>query len=316
MNDGNAAAAVLRFLHFGNGSEQEQHLTVAGRRQTRAKPSGKTPLGLGFHRRFFILPLPAEGRIGQHIVKGLALELVVGQSVAVLDEVGIVALDEHIRLADGEGLVVQLLAKGHQFGGSVELMQILLRHRQHTAGAAGRVIDGLGHIVPGQHIVVIVEQDIDHQLDHFSGGIVLSGVLVVRLRESSDNLLKDVAHLQVGDHIRVQVGLGSGELLDDDVEDTLVGHSCDLAVKLELFQNVLDILRETVQIVPEVGLDVIRVIQQPLKGELTGIIKRLARGVAQQHIPHGEILHGFVLLQHRILGVGQDTVEAANHREG
>ena len=128
MNDGNAAAAVLRFLHFGNGSEQEQHLTVAGRRQTRAKPSGKPPLGLGFHRRFFILPLPAEGRIGQHIVEGLALELVVGQSVAVLDEVGIVALDEHIRLADSKGLIVQLLSKGHQFGGGIELVQIFLCH--------------------------------------------------------------------------------------------------------------------------------------------------------------------------------------------
>ena len=82
-------------------------------------------------------------------------------------------------------------------------MQVFLRHRQHTAGAAGRVVDGLDHIVPGQHIVVIVKKNVDHQLDHFSGGIVLSGILVVRLGESADDLLKDVAHLQIGDHIRV-----------------------------------------------------------------------------------------------------------------
>ena len=31
-----------------------------------------------------------------------------GEGIAVLDEVGVVALDEHIRLADGEGLVVDL----------------------------------------------------------------------------------------------------------------------------------------------------------------------------------------------------------------
>ena len=71
---------------------------------------------------------------------------------------------------------------------------------------------------------------------------MLPGILVVRLREPADNFLKDVAHLQIGDYIRVQVGLGGGELFDDDVEDTLVGHGGDLAVKLELFQNVLDIL--------------------------------------------------------------------------
>ena len=161
------------------------------------------------------------------------------------------------------------------------MVQVLLRHRQHTAGTAGRVIDGLDHIVAGQHIIIIVEQDVDHQLDHFSGGVVLPSVLVVGLGEPADDLLKNVAHLQIGDHIRVQVGLGGCELLDHDIENALVGHGGDLAVKLELFQDVLDILREAVQIVPEVGLDVVRVVQQPLKGELAGVIKRLTGGVAQ-----------------------------------
>ena len=128
MDDGNAASAVLGLLHLGNGSQQEQHLSVAGRRQTGAEPPGKAPLGFGFHRRFLVLPLPAKWWIGQNIVEGLALKLVVRQGVAVLDKVGVVALDEHIRLADGKGLVVQLLPKGHQLGGGVELMQVLLRY--------------------------------------------------------------------------------------------------------------------------------------------------------------------------------------------
>lgn len=147
-----------------------------------------------------------------------------------------------------KGLVVQLLSKGHQLGGGVQLVQVLLRHRQHTAGAAGRVIDSLDHIIAGQNIVVIVEQDINHQPDHFSGGVVLPGVLVVRLGKPADDLLKDVAHLQVGNHIRVQVGLGSGELLDDNIENSLIGHGGDLSVKLELFQDVLNVLREAVQV--------------------------------------------------------------------
>ena len=58
MDDGNAATTILRLLHFGNSSQQEQHLTVAGRRQTRAKPASKPSLSLGFDCCFFIFPLP------------------------------------------------------------------------------------------------------------------------------------------------------------------------------------------------------------------------------------------------------------------
>ena len=83
------------------------------------------------------------------------------------------------------------------------------------------------------------------------------------------------------------MALGGGDLLDYNVEDALVGHGSDLAIKLELFQDILEKFREAVQVVPEVGLDAVRVVQQPLKCELTGVIKRLAGGFAQQHIPHG-----------------------------
>ena len=139
VNDGNAAAAVLGLLHFGNGRKQEEHLPVAGRGQAGAEPPRKAELGLLLHGGLFVFPLPTEGGIGEDIVKGLPGKLVVGEGVAVLDEVGVVALDEHIRLADGEGLVVDLLPEGHQLRGGVELVEIFLRHGEHAAGAAGRV---------------------------------------------------------------------------------------------------------------------------------------------------------------------------------
>lgn len=281
MDNGNPAATVLGLLHFGNGGQQEQHLSIAGRRQARAEPPGKASLGFRLHRRFFVLPLSSKGGIGQHIIKGLAFELVIRQGIAILDEIGVVTLDEHICFANGKRLIVQFLTKGHQLSGGVQLVKILFRHRQHTTSSTGRVIDGLYHIVARQHIVVIVEQDVDHQLDYFSGGVVLPGVLVVGLGKPADDLLKDVAHFQIGDRIWVQVGLGGGKLLDDNVKDTFVGHCGDLTVKLELFQDVLDILREAVQVVPEIRLDIVRVVQQPLKGKLAGVIKRLPGGVAQ-----------------------------------
>src|SRR5699024_5362311 len=114
-------------------------------------------------------------------------------------------------------------------------------------GAAGRVVDGLDHIFAGQNVVAIVEQDVGHQLDDLPRGVMLPGVLVVRLGKAADDLFKDVPHLQVGDHVRVRIGLGGGKFLQDDIENSLIGHGGDLAVKAELCQDVLDVLGEAVQ---------------------------------------------------------------------
>ena len=315
MNDGNAAAAVFGLLHFGNGREQEEHLPVAGRGQAGAEPPRKAELGLLLHGGLFVFPLPAEGGIGEDIVKGLPGKLVIGEGVAVLDEVGVVALDEHIRLADGEGLVVDLLPEGHQLRGGVELVEVFLRHGEHAAGAAGGVVNGLGHVGPGKDVVIVVEQEVHHQADDLPRGVVLPGVLVVRLGEAADDLLENIAHFQVGDHVRVQVGLGSGEFLDDNIQDALARQSGNLPVKAEFLQNIPHVLREAVEIVSEVGLDVVGIVQQPLEGVLAGVVKRLARGGPQQHIPQGQVLDGLVPLQYGILGIGQNTVKAANDGE-
>src|SRR5699024_770171 len=101
----------------------------------------------------------------------------------------------------------------------------------------------------------------------------------------------------------------------DDIENSLIGHGGDLAVKAELCQDVLDVLGEAVQVVAEVGLDVVGVIQQPLKGEPAGVVKGFARSLAQQNIPHGERFHLLELLQDCVLGISQDAVEPADHSQ-
>ena len=56
---------------------------------------------------------------------------------------GVLPLDHHVRLADGEGLVVQLLPEDLQARVGVQLAQVLLGDGEHAAGAAGRVVERL-----------------------------------------------------------------------------------------------------------------------------------------------------------------------------
>ena len=51
------------------------------------------------------------------------------------------------------------------------------------------------------------KRQVHHQADDLPRGVMLPGVLVVRLGEAADDLLENIAHFQVGDHVRVQVGL-------------------------------------------------------------------------------------------------------------
>ena len=57
--------------------------------------------------------------------------------------VGVFALDQHVGLADRPGLVVPVLTEEMGIGVGVEIADVALRYREHTAGAASRVVDGL-----------------------------------------------------------------------------------------------------------------------------------------------------------------------------
>ena len=77
---------------------------------------------------------------------GVAVEAVPGEAVAEDDVVGVLALDQHVGLADGPGLVVPVLAEQVGIGVGVEVADVALGDREHAAGAAGRVVDGLDDV--------------------------------------------------------------------------------------------------------------------------------------------------------------------------
>ncbi len=190
-----------------------------------------------------LLPLHAERRIGEQVVEALALVVVFGEGVAVGDVRGVLALEHHVRAADRVGLGVQLLAEDLKPRLGVELAQVILGDRQHAAGAARRVAQRLDDPRLGEDVVVVVdEQQVHHQPDDLARREVLSGGLVGELRELADQLLVEVAHLDVRDDVRVQVDLG--ELADDLVEEVGPAQPLDLDAEVELVDDVLGRLGE------------------------------------------------------------------------
>ncbi len=123
--------------------QQEQHRSVAHPRQAGAEPAVEALLlVLVPDSLLYLLPFHAEGRVGKHVVEPALRVAVVAQGVAGNDVGDILALDEHVRLADGVGLVVEFLPVQGEPGLRVVLQQIFARHREHAAGAGGGVVEG------------------------------------------------------------------------------------------------------------------------------------------------------------------------------
>ena len=86
--------------------------------------------------------------------------------------------------------------------------------------------------------------------------------------EAADEVFKHIAAVHGGNLVRAQVSLGGVELLDDQVQGVALHHALDDVVELKHGQHVLHVGGEAGEIVTEVGLDVLRVSQQRLKGVL------------------------------------------------
>src|SRR5690606_16158648 len=176
---------------------------------------------------------------------------VLGEAVAGHDALRILALDHHVRLADGEGLVVQLLAEDLELGLRVQLEEAILRDREHAAGPARGVEEAADDAGLAEEVLVLREEEVDHQPHHVAGGEVLTGRLVARLRELPDELLEDRAHRVVVDDVRVEVDLD--ELLEDKEQDAAPLEALDRVLEAEaLEEDVLDVLVEALDVVHEV----------------------------------------------------------------
>ena len=131
----------------------------------------------------------------------------------------------------------------------------LLGDGEHAARAAGAVVEqvgaGLDLGLDGQ----------EHEVRHQSNGIarrpVLACFLVVLLVELADQLLEDRAHRVVVDAGRREVDLGVEELVDQRADRVGLRERRELVAELEVVEDVLDVRREAVEVVLEVGQELL-----------------------------------------------------------
>ncbi len=232
-----AAAAIFGRAHFGKEMEQKKQRAIGDARQSGAK-TAVVPLLGGFLADFFfdLLPLHAEGRIGEHVIKVFAGQAVGGERVAEDDVGDVLTLDQHVGFADGVGLRVQLLAVHDQSGIWIDLCEVFVCDAQHSASASGRIVEAPYYAGSSESVVILDEQEIDHQPDHFARGKMFSGGLIGQLGELADQLLEDRSHLRIADGFGVEVNLG--EFFGDQVEQPCLVQAVDLRVEFKTLEDI------------------------------------------------------------------------------
>ena len=312
LDDGHAA---LRF-QFGQAVEQEQHLPVALAGEAGTKAACGPLLMLCLHRSGLPLPVNPEGRVGDAVVKLVAVEFIVVQGVAELHVVGIAPTDQHVRLGNAEGEWVQLLAETGDIRVGVQLLQPLFHAGEHLAGAHGHVVDRLGDALPVEGVLIPRHQQVAHQVYDVPAGEVRSGLLVVGLRKPLDQVLEDVAHIHGADLLRTHIRLIRAEVHDDLIEQACLLHAVDLGAEIHAGEDVLHIVGKTVEICPEVVVDVLGVRPQSLKGERAGVVELVPGCSPQKAILDRQVLHLLAGIQHRLVGGQQAVVEPLDDHHG
>lgn len=295
---------------------QEQKRPVGHPRETRPEPPVEALLlVLGADRLLDLLPLHAERRIGQHVVELLMRMAIIRQGVAENDVADVLPLDQHVRLADGVGLRVQLLPVHDEGCLVVVLRKVLVGCREHPACACRGVVDRPYHTGFREDLVVFHEEEIDHEADDLAGGEVLTGRLVGEFGEPADEFLEDEAHLMVVHLAGVEVD--PGELLSDLIQQPRLRQLVQLNGELESLEDVPHVRREALDVGIEVLADVVLVAHELAHVEGRDVVEGLASLAEHERLrvePLGRL--GRMFRQDGILRRLQHTIEPPQDGEG
>ncbi len=157
-DDADAGAALPGIAQLAQEMQEEEKRAVGDARQPGAEASLEAFEGVFIgDGAFDLFPIHAEGRVGEHVIELLAVELILGERVAELDAGDVLPLDEHVGLADGVALGVELLAEGAHDGLGVELVHVFHARGEETAGARGGIVNGADDAGLGEGVVVLHE---------------------------------------------------------------------------------------------------------------------------------------------------------------
>ena len=197
-----------------------------------------------------LLPVHAEGRVGDEVVEGLPFELVVGEAVAVLDvlsaAVVVDLLHEHVGCCRREGALVVVLAVDVELRFLVVIAHVALCLGKHAPRAARRVEHAHDGAWLAEHVVGIHEEKIDHEVDHLARREVIARGFISQFVEASDEVFEYETHLIVLHPVGMKVDLQ--EFLQDQIEDVRLVHLLDFVGELEEVEYPPDVSREAADV--------------------------------------------------------------------
>jgi hypothetical protein len=181
-------------------------------------------------------------------------------------------------------------------------------------GACRGVVNRAHHAGLAQNVVVLDEDQVDHQADDFARREMLPGRLVADFRELADQLFEHEPHLHVADDFGMQVD--AGEFLGDLVQQAGLGKPVDLGAEFEALEHVAHRRRERLHVADQVGRNVVGIAHQHLHVEGRGVVEALARLAQQERLRVQTFLQAAgVLFQNGRLGRLQHAIEAPQHGE-
>ena len=146
--------------HLAEEVHQKKERAIAHARQARTEAAVEAlELVLVLDLALNLLPVHAEGRVREHVVKGVGIELVVAERITVLNPAHVLPLDEHVALADGVALGVEFLAERTHDGLGVQLMDVLHAAGKEAPGTRRGVVDSSDDAPFGQRGVVLRENE-------------------------------------------------------------------------------------------------------------------------------------------------------------
>jgi hypothetical protein len=140
------------------------------------------------------------------------------------------------------------------------------------------------------------EHQVRHQAHRVARRPVLAGFFVVLLVELAHQFLEHGAHRVVVDAGRREVDVGVEELVDQRADGVGPGQRLQLVAELEVVEDVLDVGREAVEVVLEVGQQSLLAAArlEVAQRELRGVVEGLAGGIAER----GALLGDARLVEH------------------
>ena len=124
----------------------------------------------------------------------------------------------------------------------------------------------------------------------------------------------------VHDRLRTQVDVRRGELLDQRTQGVGPGEARDLIAELEVLEDVLHAGREPVQVVLEVGPELLPTGPRPqvVQRELRRVVERMLRRLPKGHLLFGDphLVQRVLHVQDGLLGGFQHRVEPPQHGHG